>query len=127
MTSLPANSRRVIRADDPAFAFHTSNLPYFLAGKFQPDASLHAIRFLDYDHSEMFQTPVHRLDVKAGLELCAATCLQQMERLDGNSRGFSKVCLADAGHGTSCRDYTGVIRILSLILVTPFLRGSLGR
>lgn len=117
-------SRRIISADDPAFALHTSNLPYVLAVKFQPDARSHAIRFLDYDHAEMFQAPADRLDIKAGLDPCTAACLQPMERIDRNSRSCSEVCLTDAGQGTSCSDQTASDPNLIVHPDDAFLRGS---
>lgn len=35
--------RRIVRADDPAFAFHSGHLTCILSGEFQPDARTHAI------------------------------------------------------------------------------------
>lgn len=127
MTSSPASSRGVIRADDPTFAFQTSNLPDVLARKFQPDTSPHAICFFDDDHAKMFQGARHRLDIWIGWDPSAAASLYQLQRVDGYAGGCSEVWLADADQGPRRSDQTASKPNSIIHLRTPFLRGSIER
>jgi hypothetical protein len=90
-------SRRVIRTDAAALAFHASDLAHVLASELQSHARAHPIRFPDNDHAIVLQPAAHGLRILFGLNPCTATPLNETHALNGKPSGRGEICLTDAG------------------------------
>ena len=70
----------IVRSDQPAFAFKSSNLSHVQPSELQPYARPHAVGFFDNDYAEVVKAASYCLDLFFGIHPGAPTAFYAQQR-----------------------------------------------